>query len=58
MLATSLDQLEAEHDHQRAGQPSSNQDDTGFFSVQVIESALDAFGLKYVLDQINIDISY
>jgi hypothetical protein len=45
-IAQSLDQLEAEHNHDRIGRSSGNMDDTGFFSVQVLENALDAFGLK------------
>ncbi|KAI0028144.1 Josephin-domain-containing protein [Vararia minispora EC-137] len=44
-IARSLDELETAFDQSR-GQMSTNMDDTGFFSIQVLENALDVWGLS------------
>ena len=64
-IASSLDSLEEEYDEGRAGRASTNMDDTGiaflvymsspnnplagFFSVQVLDKALDVWGLRFVI---------
>ncbi|KAI0045286.1 Josephin-domain-containing protein [Auriscalpium vulgare] len=47
-IAQSLDTLEESYDEDRAGRDSANMDDTGFFSVQVLENALNVWGLSLV----------
>lgn len=47
-IARQLDDEELEHNPDR-GQTSENMDDTGFFSVQVVTRALDAFALTWVI---------
>ncbi|KAI0063519.1 Josephin-domain-containing protein [Artomyces pyxidatus] len=47
-IAQSLDALEESYDDDRAGRASANMDDTGFFSVQVLENALNVWGLNLV----------
>ncbi|KAI0316262.1 Josephin-domain-containing protein [Amylostereum chailletii] len=47
-IAQSLDTLEESYDDDQAGRASANMDDTGFFSVQVLENALDVWGLGLV----------
>ncbi|KIJ67798.1 hypothetical protein HYDPIDRAFT_179943 [Hydnomerulius pinastri MD-312] len=47
-LGRNLDNLEQNYDEQSRGQDSSNMDDTGFFSVQVLENALNVWGLSLV----------
>ncbi|KAF7973698.1 hypothetical protein HWV62_14370 [Athelia sp. TMB] len=44
-IAQNMDELEASYDDQNTGQQSTNMDDTGFFSVQVLEKALNVWGL-------------
>ena len=45
-IALDLDELEESFDEGRQGKASANMDDTGFFSVQVIENALKVWGLR------------
>ncbi|KAH7914112.1 Josephin-domain-containing protein [Hygrophoropsis aurantiaca] len=45
-IAASVDELESSYDEGSRGRASTNMDDTGFFSVQVLESALDVWGLR------------
>ncbi|KZT28995.1 Josephin-domain-containing protein [Neolentinus lepideus HHB14362 ss-1] len=47
-IASSLDALEGIYHTDAAGGPSTNMDDTGFFSVQVLENALNVWGLNLV----------
>ncbi|KAF9227341.1 Josephin-domain-containing protein [Gyrodon lividus] len=47
-LARGLDHLEQTYDERSRGQGSANMDDTGFFSVQVLENALHVWGLNLV----------
>jgi len=47
-LAGHLDQLEQSYNEDIRGQASANMDDTGFFSVQVLENALHVWGLSLV----------
>jgi ataxin-3 len=47
-IAQQLDDEELQYNPER-GSTSQNMDDTGFFSVQVVTRALDAFGLTCVL---------
>ncbi|KAF8844289.1 Josephin-domain-containing protein [Paxillus ammoniavirescens] len=47
-LARNLDHLENAYDEETRGQGSANMDDTGFFSVQVLENALDVWGLNLI----------
>ncbi|TFK54471.1 Josephin-domain-containing protein [Heliocybe sulcata] len=47
-IANSLDALEGSYHADAAGTPSTNMDDTGFFSVQVLENALNVWGLNLV----------
>ncbi|EPQ57220.1 Josephin-domain-containing protein [Gloeophyllum trabeum ATCC 11539] len=44
----SLDALEGSYHTDAAAGPSTNMDDTGFFSVQVLENALNVWGLNLV----------
>ncbi|KAI0682487.1 Josephin-domain-containing protein [Cytidiella melzeri] len=44
-IATRLDQLESGYDDANIGETSTNMDDTGFFSIQVIEEALKPWSL-------------
>ncbi|KAL6310405.1 Josephin-domain-containing protein [Sparassis latifolia] len=46
-IAESLDALEESYDADR-GRASTNMDDTGFFSVQVLENALQVWGLTLI----------
>ncbi|TFK21961.1 Josephin-domain-containing protein [Coprinopsis marcescibilis] len=46
-IANNLDVLEGTFDEER-GEASTNMDDTGFFSVQVLENALKVWGLNLV----------
>ncbi|KAG7098576.1 hypothetical protein E1B28_000507 [Marasmius oreades] len=46
-IARNLDSLEQSYDEDR-GASSSNMDDTGYFSVQVLENALSVWGLSLV----------
>ncbi|EAU91211.1 machado-Joseph disease 1 [Coprinopsis cinerea okayama7 len=46
-IARNLDALEESYDDDR-GQTSTNMDDTGFFSIQVLENALKVWGLNLV----------
>ncbi|KAH7108262.1 Josephin-domain-containing protein [Auriculariales sp. MPI-PUGE-AT-0066] len=46
-IAHDLDELEASYDESNTGK-STNMDDTGFFSVQVLENALAVWGLRLV----------
>lgn len=48
-IALDLDELEESFDEGRQGKASANMDDTGFFSVQVIENALKVWGLRSAL---------
>ncbi|KAI9458551.1 Josephin-domain-containing protein [Russula earlei] len=43
-IAQSLDSLEQDVDQGRLGRESANMDDTGFFSIQVLENALNVWG--------------
>ncbi|KAF9475531.1 Josephin-domain-containing protein [Pholiota conissans] len=45
-LARSLDDLEESYDDSNMGHTSTNMDDTGFFSVQVLDNALKVWGLN------------
>ncbi|KZT72228.1 Josephin-domain-containing protein [Daedalea quercina L-15889] len=45
-IARELDEEEAQFDEENIGQASANMDDTGFFSVQVLERALQVWGLS------------
>ncbi|KAI0093104.1 Josephin-domain-containing protein [Irpex rosettiformis] len=45
-IATKLDQLESGYDDANLGDTSTNMDDTGFFSIQVIEEALKPWSLS------------
>ncbi|KAK7057172.1 Josephin domain-containing protein [Favolaschia claudopus] len=45
-IAKNLDSLEESYDDDNHGTRSGNMDDSGFFSVQVLENALDVWGLK------------
>ncbi|KAF7376164.1 Josephin domain-containing protein [Mycena sanguinolenta] len=45
-IARNLDSLEESYDDANHGTRSGNMDDTGFFSVQVLDSALKVFGLN------------
>ncbi|PCH43396.1 Josephin-domain-containing protein [Wolfiporia cocos MD-104 SS10] len=47
-IAQTLDEQEAGYDDDSLGQSSMNMDDTGFFSVQVLERALQVWGLTLV----------
>ncbi|KAH9935644.1 Josephin-domain-containing protein [Fomitopsis serialis] len=47
-IARELDEEEAQYDEDRHGQVSANMDDTGFFSVQVLEKALQVWGLTLI----------
>lgn len=47
-IAADLDQLEESVDEDRRGHTSANMDDTGFFSVQVLENALKVWGFRCV----------
>ncbi|KAI0793181.1 Josephin-domain-containing protein [Abortiporus biennis] len=47
-IAKSLDTLEEDYDEDRRNRHSTNMDDTGFFSVQVLERALQVWGLTLV----------
>ncbi|OBZ70584.1 putative ataxin-3-like protein [Grifola frondosa] len=47
-IAHSLDALEHTYDEDTRGGTSTNMDDTGFFSVQVLENALQVWGLSLV----------
>ncbi|KAG9316637.1 Josephin-domain-containing protein [Chiua virens] len=47
-LADHLDQLERSYNEDIRGHASANMDDTGFFSVQVLENALHVWGLNLV----------
>ncbi|KZT10685.1 Josephin-domain-containing protein [Laetiporus sulphureus 93-53] len=47
-IALSLDEQEAAFDEDNTGQASTNMDDTGFFSVQVLDNALQVWGLTLV----------
>ncbi|KAI0266700.1 Josephin-domain-containing protein [Gloeopeniophorella convolvens] len=47
-IAQSLDSLEQDVDQGRVGRASANMDDTGFFSVQVLENALNVWGQSLV----------
>ncbi|TFY51347.1 hypothetical protein EVJ58_g10617, partial [Rhodofomes roseus] len=47
-IARELDEQEAHYDEDNNGQTSTNMDDTGFFSVQVMERALQVWGLTLV----------
>ncbi|KAG6333336.1 hypothetical protein ID866_5753 [Astraeus odoratus] len=47
-LAHNLDALEQSYNSDSRGRGSTNMDDTGFFSVQVLESALELWGLSLV----------
>ncbi|KAF9241602.1 Josephin-domain-containing protein [Melanogaster broomeanus] len=47
-LARNLDHLEQTYNEERRSQSSANMDDTGFFSVQVLENALNVWGLSLV----------
>ncbi|KAF7288663.1 Josephin domain-containing protein [Mycena chlorophos] len=51
-IAKELDTLEQSYDDDNHGTRSGNMDDTGFFSVQVLEKALEVWGL--LLSQLNI----
>ncbi|KAJ7783200.1 Josephin-domain-containing protein [Mycena metata] len=44
-IARNLDVLEESYDDQNSGARSSNMDDSGFFSVQVLDNALKVWGL-------------
>ncbi|EMD37847.1 hypothetical protein CERSUDRAFT_114490 [Gelatoporia subvermispora B] len=45
-IAQRLDEMEMSFDDSGAGRQSTNMDDTGFFSVQVLEQALQVWGLS------------
>ncbi|KAJ6499279.1 Josephin-domain-containing protein [Mycena sanguinolenta] len=45
-IARNLDSLEESYDDENHGTRSGNMDDTGFFSVQVLDNALKVFGLN------------
>ncbi|KAJ3899682.1 Josephin-domain-containing protein [Lentinula edodes] len=45
-IAQNLDDLEGTYDTENPSLTSQNMDDTGFFSVQVLENALDVWGLS------------
>ncbi|KAH9083608.1 Josephin-domain-containing protein [Lactarius deliciosus] len=47
-IAQSLDSLEQRVDQGRVGRESANMDDTGFFSVQVLENALNVWGQSLI----------
>ncbi|CCM05363.1 uncharacterized protein FIBRA_07578 [Fibroporia radiculosa] len=47
-IARSLDEQEAEYEERSHDHDSANMDDTGFFSVQVLERALQVWGLTLV----------
>ncbi|KAH9998494.1 Josephin-domain-containing protein [Russula compacta] len=47
-IARSLDTLEEHVDRGRLGQESANMDDTGFFSIQVLETALNVWGQSLI----------
>lgn len=47
-IARNLDALEQSVDEERVDRQSTNMDDTGFFSVQVLEEALKVWGLRLV----------
>lgn len=47
-IAQSLDSLEEHVDQGRVGRESANMDDTGFFSVQVLENALNVWGQSLI----------
>ncbi|KAF8274593.1 Josephin-domain-containing protein [Lactarius quietus] len=47
-IAQSLDSLEERVDQGRVGRESANMDDTGFFSVQVLENALNVWGQSLI----------
>lgn len=47
-IALHLDALEETYDDDNIGTTSTNMDDTGFFSVQVLENALKVWGLNLV----------
>ncbi|TFY72226.1 hypothetical protein EVG20_g798 [Dentipellis fragilis] len=47
-IARSLDTLEGSYREEDAERTSTNMDDTGFFSVQVLENALNVWGLSLV----------
>ncbi|KIM75496.1 hypothetical protein PILCRDRAFT_827205 [Piloderma croceum F 1598] len=48
LIANSLDLLEESYDDANTGRNSTNMDDTGFFSVQVLENALNVWGLSLI----------
>ncbi|KAF8906515.1 Josephin-domain-containing protein [Gymnopilus junonius] len=45
-IARTLDAMEESYDDSNTGESSMNMDDTGFFSVQVLENALKVWGLN------------
>ncbi|KAK0454825.1 Josephin-domain-containing protein [Armillaria borealis] len=47
-IARGLDATEASYDDDNTGSASTNMDDTGFFSVQVLDTALKVWGLDLV----------
>ncbi|KZS98696.1 Josephin-domain-containing protein [Sistotremastrum niveocremeum HHB9708] len=47
-IAASLDELERRYDTEGAPTQSQNMDDTGFFSIQVLQNALNIWGLRLV----------
>ncbi|KAI9442280.1 Josephin-domain-containing protein [Lactarius indigo] len=47
-IAQSIDSLEQRVDEGRVGRESANMDDTGFFSVQVLENALNVWGQSLI----------
>ncbi|KAF8556391.1 Josephin-domain-containing protein [Imleria badia] len=47
-LANHIDHLEQSYNEDIRGQASANMDDTGFFSVQVLENALHVWGLSLI----------
>ncbi|KAF5322556.1 hypothetical protein D9619_001773 [Psilocybe cf. subviscida] len=46
VIARNLDELEESYDDDNTGATSTNMDDTGFFSVQVLDNALQVWGLN------------
>ncbi|KAF8893769.1 Josephin-domain-containing protein [Infundibulicybe gibba] len=47
-IARGLDDLEESYDDSNSGGTSTNMDDTGFFSIQVLENALKVWGLNLI----------
>ncbi|KAF8502102.1 Josephin-domain-containing protein [Russula emetica] len=47
-IAHTLDSLEQDVDQGRLGRASANMDDTGFFSIQVLENALNVWGQSLI----------